>query len=293
MNAAALAIDLGGAHYRAGLAAADKPADLRRIGVWPAPATRDEFLARLAGHLAETGAQRLGLAIPGLAEGTTCRWVPNLAYLDGLDLSAAFRGVEVALGNDAHLALLAEAKAGAAAHLSDAILLAVGTGIGSATLAGGRIVRGGHGGACSFGWAAATLEEPDESRSGWLERVSSGRAFDRIAAGLGLADGVALLGRARAGDPPALEALELPAHALGAALAGAVALLDPEAILFAGGVSASLDVLEPMIRAALVRRLPPHLRGVELRAAHFGADASLIGAAFAGAHGAQWWKARG
>ena len=293
MSASVLAVDLGGGHCRAALGSAEKPAAARRIGVWPAPAARDEFLALLGSQLAETGARRLGLAIPGLAHGTTCRWVPNLAYLDGLDLEAALPGVVVALGNDAHFALLAEARAGAAADLSNAILLAIGTGVGSAVLAERRIVRGGHGGACSFGWAMASLDEPDEGRSGWLERMSSGRALDRIASGLGLADGPELIGRARAGDARAQEALRAPALALAAALAGAIGLLDPEAILFAGGVSAALDVLGPMIRSALARRLPPHLRDAELRAAHFGAEASLFGAAFAGAHGPEWWNARG
>ena len=76
--------------------------------------------------------------------------------------------------------------------------------------------------------------------------------------------------------------------ALGVALAGAVALLAPEAIIFAGGVADALDMLGPLIQSALVRRLPPHMRGVELRAARFGSQASLVGAAFAATRGAAW-----
>jgi predicted NBD/HSP70 family sugar kinase len=288
MSKSILAVDVGGTRYRAGLASSDDPCAVSPIGVWPAPRTLDEFVALIGTQLEEYGAQRLGLAIPGLAEGTTCRWVPNLPYLDGFDLGRRFPGVDAALGNDAHFALLAELLAGAAGELQNALLIAVGSGIGSAVLADGRIVLGNRGGACSFGWAAADLADPDNERSGWLELQSSGRALDRIAAGIGLRDGADLIDAARVGSAQAIEALRPPMLALAVALAGAAALLAPEAVVFAGGVGAGLDILGPLIRPALVARLPPHVRGIELRAARFGSRASLIGAAFAGARGAEW-----
>lgn len=288
MNDTILAVDLGGTRYRAGRASLANPAEVQQFGEWPAPATRADFLAMLRGHLSETGATRLGLGIPGLARDTVCHWVPNLPYLDGLDLREALPGIDIGLGNDAQLALLAEASAGAAAGLSDVILLAIGTGIGSAVMTDGRIVPGSGGGACSFGWAAADLTDPGEDRSGWLERQASGRALDVAARAIGLETGTALVDAARRGDAAALAALAPPAHALGTALAGAVALLDPEAIVLAGGVAASLDVLEPMVLASLHRQLPPHLRGIRLRAGQFGPRAGIVGAAFAGAHGPNW-----
>jgi glucokinase len=76
--------------------------------------------------------------------------------------------------------------------------------------------------------------------------------------------------------------------ALGAAIASAVALLDPAAIIIAGGVAEAFDVIEPLLRAAVDRRLPPHLRGVALLPARHGAKAGLVGAAFAGALGPNW-----
>ncbi len=288
MSQTILAVDLGGTRYRAGLATMAAPADVESIGEWPAPATRAEFVALLTRQLADHGATRLGIGVPGLARDTVCRWVPNLPYLDGLDLRDVFPGISIGLGNDAQLALLAEASAGAAAGLSDAILLAIGTGIGSAVLAGGRIVAGSNGGACSFGWAVADADDSGEDRSGWLERHSSGRALDAAAISIGLADGTALVTAARTGDASAIAALAAPMRALGTALAGAVALLDPAAVILAGGVAASLDVLAPLILEPLRRHLPPHLRGIELRPGQFGPRAGLVGAAFAGARGATW-----
>lgn len=293
MSDTILAIDLGGTRYRAGRATLGNPADVEPIGDWPAPLTRSVFLAMVNSHLAELGAWRLGIGIPGLASGTTCRWVPNLPYLDGLNLAEAFSGIEIGLGNDAQLSLLAEASAGSARGLTDVLLLAIGTGIGSAVMADGRIIAGSGGGACSFGWATADLADPGEDRSGWLERHASGRALDAAALHVHLPSGTALVNAARTGDAVALAALEAPANALGTALAGAVGLLDPETIILAGGVAASLDVLEPMVLASLRRQLPPHLRGIGLRAGTFGPRAGLIGAAFAGARGAGWRKHNG
>ena len=288
MSEAVVAVDLGGTRIRIGIAPRDDPASVQLLGEWPAPADREAFLSRLLAEIAQRGVTRLGIGVPGLAEGTTCRWVPNLSYLDGFDLAASFPSVEIALGNDAQLTLLGEASAGAAADLSDAILVAIGTGIGSAVLADGRIVAGSHGGACSFGWAAADLADFGGDTSGWLERHSSGRALDHIAATMGLPDASALIARTKTGDRATTAALASPMRALGVALAGAVALLDPDAIVIGGGLAASFDAIAPLIRAPLIERLPPHMRGVELRAARFGARAGLVGAAFAGAFGAGW-----
>lgn len=287
-----VAIDLGGTRCRVGAAPMGDPAAVRPVANVAAPATRDEFVALVLAHLAEHGATALGLGIPGLAEGATCRWVPNLPYLDGFDLSAAFPGLLIGLGNDAQLSLLAEVRAGAASGLADAILLAIGTGIGSAVLAGGTIVSGTMGAACSFGWASADADDPGEDVSGWLERQCSGRALDRLAKSLGLASGAALIAAARDGNPAA-SALQRPMRILGTALAGAVALLAPRAVILAGGVAEAFDVLAPLIEAGMVRHLPPHLRQVELLAARHGPGAGLIGAAFAGAMGPAWRTGHG
>src|SRR5262245_53429322 len=181
-----LAIDLGGTNLRAALFTGEVSA-LRVMAQDPAPVSRGEFVQRLRALKDEAGGiDAIGIAVPGLVEGTTCRWIPNLPYLDGLDLQGAFPGASIGLGNDAQIAMLAEASLGAAHGMSDAILLSIGTGIGSAVLANRAIVAGAHGGACSFGWASADADDPGDERNGWLERVASGRALDRIAARHGM-----------------------------------------------------------------------------------------------------------
>ncbi len=287
---AVLAIDLGGTRLRAGLAMLEADAPISSLVDEPAPPTLEAFRGRIGGLLATHGARRLGIGVPGLAGGSVCNWVPNLGFLDGIDLAALFPRVEIALGNDAQIALLAEATSGAAAGRSDAILLAIGTGIGSAVLTGGRIVRGSRGGACSFGWASADMADPGHERSGWLERQASGRALDAAGRSIGLADGLALITAARNGDVNAIAALQPAMRALGTSLAGAVALLDPEMVVLSGGVAAAADVVTPMILAALCPHLPPHLRDIAIRPGRFGPAAGLTGAMIAGRKGPDWGR---
>jgi glucokinase len=287
-----LAIDLGGTQLRAGLCDPDDPTTLEPAGAWPAPKDLKRFRENVAELIAHHGIRRLGIAVPGTVAGTSCLWIPNLPYLDGVDLAVLFPVVEIGVGHDAQLALLAEATAGAAAGLSDAILVAIGTGVGSAVLAGSRIVRGSSGSACSFGWACADLEDAGDYRDGWLERQVSGRALDRIGKVAGFVDGFGLVEAVRRGNAKAAAALAGPARSLGVSLAAAVALLDPEAVILSGGVAASADVLVPQVTEAMRRQLPPHLRGVRITGGSFGPNASLAGAAIAGARGTEWDRIR-
>jgi glucokinase len=184
--------------------------------------------------------------------------------------------------------MLAEAAAGAASELTDAILLAIGTGIGSAVLSDGRIVRGYRGSATSFGWACAAPEDRGDAVHGWLERVISGTALDRLAQRIGLESGAALVAAARRGEETALAILDEPATALGTALAGAVALLGSQAIIISGGVAEALDVIAPTALDALRRQVPVHLRGVRLIRAALGPAATLTGAGIAARGHALW-----
>lgn len=346
-------VDLGGTRLRtawaraagppgtgdgAGAAAGVQARGLVESTSGPAPRSVEELVSAVAGTIAEAvggadesddGAQPgqatrcvvgLGITVPGLVDGTTCRWVPNLAFLDGVDLAAAFAHLlpadAVVVANDAHLALLAEATDGAASGASCAILLAIGTGIGSAVMSGGRIERGANGAACSFGWACADVGDRDgtggrdtgaelpagvradgpasvtaDQRLGWLERHASGAAIDRAGASLDPPrDGAALVDAARRGDASAAAALDPLVTALGTTLAGAVALLDPSVVIITGGVADAFDVMAGPLRHAIQRHLPPHLHGVDIRPGRFGRRAGIIGALAAARRGQRWWE---
>jgi glucokinase len=293
---AVLGIDLGGTRLRAAWAA-DGAAEPSPSEAVPAPASTDALRTAIAQRIAayDGDVAAVGITIPGIVDGTRCRWVPNLPYLDGIDLAELLSplGVTVVAGHDAQLSLLAESTHGAAVGVRDALLVAVGTGIGSAVLCEGRIVRGSRSGATSIGWATADLADRRHDRSGWLERQASGRALDALGAALTPpVDGQGVVERARAGDEAALDALGTVAEPLGTAIAGAVAVLDPEVVLLAGGVADAVDVLGSLVCAAMDRRLPAHLHGTPLRAGLFGSRAGVVGATVAAQRGALWWEVR-
>lgn len=159
----ALCIDLGGTNIRAGLCDKSAPSKITPVGCWPAPDSLDAFSDQINELIRTYNVRHIGIAVPGRTVGTMCIWVPNLPFLDIIDLATLFPNINIALGNDAQFALLAEVTAGRARSLSNVILLAIGTGIGSAVLSDGRILRGHNGAATSFGWACADGEDIGEA----------------------------------------------------------------------------------------------------------------------------------
>ena len=284
-----LALDLGGTSLRAGVFERGSAATVQACLQVAAPSSLADFVVVVRTLTDRHGPfEAAGIAVPGLIEGVRCRWVPNLPWLDGIDLGDVIQ-VPLAVGNDAQFALLAEARHGAAREVEDVVLLAIGTGIGSAVMAGGRIVRGAGGGACSFGWACADMADLGHPSDGWLERQAAGRALNALAQKIGLLDGRSLIAAARSGHQDANAMVAAAGCAIGTALVGVVGLLDPKAVLITGGVSEALDVLGPPLRAALHRHLPLNLQGIDIRSGDFGPRAGLVGAATGAEAGSAWW----
>ena len=114
-----------------------------------------DAVARLAEELRPDGDQvRIGIAVPGVVDRAGTRLVAahgKYGYLDRFDLaswSMTRFGVRAAVENDARAALLGELAHGAAAGVRDAVLLVAGTGIGTAAVMDGQLIRGrsGHAG---------------------------------------------------------------------------------------------------------------------------------------------------
>jgi glucokinase len=111
--------------------------------------------AQLADELRPDGDQILvGIAVPGVVDTARSRLVSahgKYAHLQGVDLATwSLRrfGVRAVVENDARAALLGELAHGVAAGVRDAVLLVAGTGIGTAAVIDGQLVRGrsGHAG---------------------------------------------------------------------------------------------------------------------------------------------------
>jgi glucokinase len=246
----------------------------------------------------------VGFGIPALVEWESgvSRWSNHLPLEDVpfRDLMSERLGLPVVVDNDANLALLAEARQGAAREARHAVMVALGTGIGSGLLLDGRIYRGATGLGAELGHVVVDLHGPDCPGScpgrGCLEALVSGPAIGREGERLGRMQPGSALGRrlaagremsgsivtelAHDGDEAARFALAEVGRRLGAGLTGIVNIFNPEVVIIGGGAVAAGELLLGPAREVVAQRaLPPPAAAVRIERAHFGDESGMLGAA--------------
>jgi glucokinase len=248
--------------------------------------------------------EAIGFGIPSLVEWETgvSRWSNHLPLADVpfRDLMSERLDLPVVVDNDANMALLAEHRSGAARDARHAVLVALGTGIGSGLLLDGRIYRGATGVGAELGHIVLDLHGPDCPSNcpgrGCLEAFVSGNAIGREGARLARERPETVLGRRLAagreisgglvtelghdGDQTARLALAEVGRRLGAALTGIVNALNPEVIVIGGGAVAAGELLLGPARSVVAERaLPPAREVVRIVPTHFGDESGMLGAA--------------
>lgn len=212
--------------------------------------------------------------------------LPNLPQWNGFPMCDALEdllGVPLFIDNDANVAGLGERVFGAGKTLSDFVFVTLGTGIGGAVVAGGRVLSGHLGGAGEIGHIQVDPEGPlcGCGKRGCVESLASGPAIER-AYGKPSTEVFTL---ALGGDVRAREVLEAAGRSLGAGLAAAVTLLDPEAVIFGGGMSQAnpnalgfyLDACRAEMEARAYR---PWGRSLPFLVSSLGPEAAVLGAAW-------------
>jgi glucokinase len=216
------------------------------------------------------------------------------------DVMAERLGLPVFVDNDANVAALAEHRWGAARGTNYSLTLTIGTGIGGGMVLDGKLYRGSVGAGAELGHMVIDLNGPpcqgNCPNHGCLETMASGTALGREAKAFAEANPDSNLGRAlqagrevnglyvtemaHDGDHDAIDLIELIGRRLGVGLANYVNIFNPEVIVIGGGVLAAGDLLLTPARREMEERALPFPRDlVRIEAAHFGADAGLIGAA--------------
>jgi glucokinase len=246
----------------------------------------------------------VGFGIPALVEWETgvSRWSTHLPLADVRfrDVMSERLGLPVVVDNDANAALLAEARFGAARGVSHAVLVALGTGIGSGLLLDGRIYRGSRGLGAEIGHMVVDLHGPDCQGScpgrGCLEVMASGSTIGREGRAAAAAAPDSALGRrvaadqeitggivtelAHAGDAAAISVLTQIGRRLGYGLVGVVNVFNPELIVIGGGALAAGELLLGPAREVVAERaLPPVREMVSIVPAEFGDESGMLGAA--------------
>lgn len=282
--AAVFGVDLGGTYLRA--AAADCGGDVvteRAESVdGLTPAGFAVRVRQLADELCPDGTAAVAVGLPGPvgADGSTGH-VVNAPALNSAPIRALLQeelDVPVVVENDVNLAALGEQRRGRARGLQDVAFIAVGTGVGMGIVVAGRILRGARGGAGELGMLPLGVDRVggDLAELGPLELVAggAGMAARWSAHTGGPASGRDVFTAAQAHEPTAQFLLDEQASALAMGVRAVHALLDPELIVFGGGMGMRPDVFT-RVRAALdAHGTPPP--AVELSA--LGERAGLVGA---------------
>jgi fructokinase len=202
----------------------------------------------------EIGARTsVGIGIPGTIVGRTGLVKnANSTWLIGRPLQGDIEAAlsrPVRFANDANCFALSEAVDGAAAGCAAVFGVILGTGVGGGIVIGGRIVTGANAIAGEWGHNALPWPRAEEvpgppcycGRSGCIETFLSGPGLAadhrRHSGGAGLT-GPEIVAGAAAGDPACRATLDRHAERLARALASIINVLDPDAIVLGGGLSA-------------------------------------------------------
>ncbi|MFD3477821.1 ROK family protein [Streptomyces sp. NPDC058695] len=181
----------------------------------------------------------------------------------------------VVVESDVRCGALAEARTDSGRGLGSFLYVSLGTGLSAAFVQQGRVWAGQCGEALGLGtWPVHGSLAPD------LEGYASGSGIAaRYSAVTGSAatGARAVVARAEAGDAVACDVLSTAGGALGTALAWAVALLDPAAIVVGGGLGSVGGLLDDSMRTAYAEHAR-HRGRPPVRRAELGALSGLVGA---------------
>ncbi|MFF5335476.1 ROK family protein [Streptomyces sp. NPDC013181] len=290
-------LDLGGTKIAAALFGADGTVLARHSRPTPARSGAAAVLDALAAAAAEVDPGRtasvLGVAAAGVVDprtGLVTSATDAIRGWAGTPLGPALAdrtGSAVACDNDVRATAGPELAALRAGHGGHASLLfaAIGTGVGGAVAADGRMLHGAAGIAGHLGH----LPSPEATglpctcgATGHLEVIASGPGiaahYERLT-GAPVDRLETVAARAAGGDAHAVTAITTGAAAAGRLLGGLANALGPDRVVVGGGVPRIGPLYGDALRAAFTAELMAPLHGLVPRAPLFGPDAAVRGAA--------------
>jgi fructokinase len=235
----------------------------------------------------------IGMGVPGSLSPKTGRmrnansvWLNDKPFLEDLERTLKR---PIRLENDANCFALSEATDGAGAGVEVVFGAILGTGCGGGVVVRGKTIEGvnrigGEWGHSPLPWPSA---EERGSHKCWCGRIdcletwTSGTAFWKDyqqATGRKLT-GDKIMQRARAGEPDARAAFERYSDRLGRALAVICDIIDPDVIVFGGGMSNTAELYEA-VPPVIERRLFSDVFLTKVLPARHGDSSGVRGAAW-------------
>jgi glucokinase len=308
-----LGVDLGGTNIRAGVVDDTGRVLSRTSLATEAEKGPDHGIARicaaarqavLSAEVTLSDIRAIGVGSPGPMD-LKAQIIIDPHNLPGwLNLPLARRvganlGLAAVLQNDANAAALGEYWVGAGKGTNSLVQLTLGTGIGCGIVIDGKILEGEHSHGGEAGHQRIALERPRLNTTGLygsLEAYASATAVvertrealeagepsqlaDKIAAGEKLTCELVFLS-ADAGDKLAERMVDETAFYLGIGAANLMNIIDPDIVVFSGGmIAAGEPFLNRIRKYARENALPVPRAKIELVYAKLGDNAGIIGAA--------------
>lgn len=295
-----LGIDIGGTKIAAGIVTSEGKVLSRKECPTPVKEGGPRILEdaiKLAKELITADVQAIGIgaggqidAVKGLVYSAT-DVLPGWKGLKIVDAVSEATGLTVAVDNDVNVLALGEARFGAARSLKDGtvVFLALGTGVGGALLANGKVHHGAHWSGGEFGHILLSMEanarQDTGGAVGTLEAYCSGPGLVQTYKELtGIKDSdvtghdvVADAQRTPGGAGS--QAIEKTGEYLGFGLVTLANALDPDVIIIGGGLAELGDTLLNPARSVLKQRALPGPANCQLLTAQLGSQAAIVGAA--------------
>ena len=302
----ALALDMGGTHIGCGVveegcllahAAIDTESDANFADLLPVVTNTLRVLLR---EVRTTAQECTGITIgfPGIVDArdnTIHSTLKKYEDAPALDLAGWARkafDLPLRIENDARMALMGEHFAGAGRGVNDVVMMTLGTGIGSATILHGRLLRGVHGHAgCLGGHLTAKFDGSlcHCGNVGCAEAEASGWSMPLVAcAWPGFAQstltGVERLGfrelfmHADSGDKVACEVRQRCLQVWAANAVSLIHAYDPEVLILGGGVMQNREPVLSFVQEYVNTHTWSSWGKTQIAAAVLGNEAALLGA---------------
>jgi len=286
-----IGIDLGGTNIKT-VAVSEEGQILERSSCatqTDSPASWVETIRQEIKEIEKTRAESarwIGLAAPGLAarDNLSIASMPGkLRGLEGLDWTdSLLTSHPVPVLNDAHAALLGEAWIGAAVGYRNAVLLTIGTGVGGALLADGRLFKGHIGRAGHLGHISLNPDGPPDivGTPGSLEQTIGNSTLAERSGGR-FTSTRQLVEAHLDGDESATDVWLRSVYNLAAGITSIINAFDPEIIVIGGGIAqAGPALFDPLGRFLEKVEWRPQGQRVSIIPAALGDFAGTLGAAY-------------
>lgn len=288
-----LGIDWGGTYIKAGIV--DARGNIRQKYTFASPGlqSKGEFIGRISQLLRDSreyNIKSVGIGAPGIVDipGGSIYYLPNVPGWKNYPLRRVLRrrlGLPVFIDNDANVFALAEARKGAAKQARRALFLTLGTGLGSAIIFDGKILKG-KTSSGELGHVPISLKgrECGCGASGCIETFVGNkhllRRYKQLSRRRPTAKDVSeVYRRACQGEPAALAVWDEFSCILGRFLAGMANIFNPEIIVLGGGVAGAFSLFKPRLLKELKKQaMWPQVKGLKIVKAKL-SDAGIIGAA--------------